>query len=251
MSTGPGNENELSKKSAEMKIPSQYDNVDYGKKTKIVTRKVTYKERGGTGKFYGSRAIATKESKDSPLEQLTFIGHLIAEQSDISTLPDSVVREIKGNISKGSKDLEQQWKNALELVYKAYQVSGVRRPTPNEKGAWKQFEELLRFGVQQLAATRGRDGKWRTTDTYVREAQEQPQHIGKRRFFVEVPGEAAQEVDGANLDEIIEAITNKIRTDRSVTGTKVRIEERTKKHAVLTIWVNDVKRERIIIKEVS
>ena len=246
MSNGPGSENQLSNKSTEMVIPSQYTNTDYGKKSKIVPRKVSVRERGGAGKFYGSRAIMTKES-----EKFTFIDHLIAENSDVTALPDAVVREIRTNIRKGASDLEQKWKHALELVYKAYQVADVRRPTPNEKGAWRQFEELLRDGVKALASARGLSGEWRTTEVLVREAVTSPQHIGKRRFFVEVPGESAQEVDGASLDDIIDAITNKIRTDRSVTGTKVRIEERTKKHAVLVIWVNDIKRDRIVIKEIS
>lgn len=242
MSKIPGVENEVSTSSSEMKIPSQYDNVDWGAKTKLVNRKVTSKSTKD-GTVYGSKALMTKEGK------LTFIGHLIAESDDPTLLPEMVIGELKSNIRKGAKDLEQKWKNALELVHKAYHVSNVQLPTPTKKGAWKQYEELIRFGVQQLSATRGIKGEWRTSSVLVREAQDQ-NHIGKRRYFIEIPGERAQEVDAANMDEIIEAISNKIRNSRHVTGTKVRIEERTKDYAVLTVWVNDVKRERITIKQV-
>jgi len=246
----PAPVNDFAKNSSEMKIPSQYDNKDYGKDVKAVPRKVTVKSSGKDGKVYGVRAIMTKE--DQVLIRPTFKDHLLQEASDLSQLPDIVFKELKSNISKGAKDLDQKWKNALELTYKAYQVAGVRRPLPSEKMAWKQFEELLAFSVRSLSATRGLDGDWRTSNVLVKEAaQPEQNHIGKRRFFVEVPGESAQEVDGANMDEIIEAITNKIRNDRTVKGTKVRIEERTKKYAILTIWVNDIKRDRIIIKEVS
>lgn len=130
MSGIPDVENEVSKGSPEMKIPSQYDNVDWGSKTKLVNRKVSHKARGPGGKSYGSKAIMTKEQK------MTFIDHLITEGDDITLLPERVIGEIKSNIRKGAQDLEQKWKNALELVHKAYQVSNVRRPTPDQKGAW-------------------------------------------------------------------------------------------------------------------
>lgn len=242
MSKIPDVENEVSLTSAEMKIPLQYDNVDWGERTKLKNRKVVDRS-SKDGVVYGSKAIMTKEHVG------TFIEHLIAEGSDLSSLPEKVVGEIKGNIRKGAQDLAQQWKNALELVHTAFRVSNVRLPTPDQKGAWKQYETLIQYGVRQLSATRGLDGEWRMSSILVREGDES--HIGRRRFFVEIPGERSQEVDGGNLDEIIEAITNKILRSRDVHGTKVRIEERTKTHAILTVWVNDIKRERIIIKEVS
>jgi len=241
----PGIENEMSQKAAEMKIPSQYDNVDWGAKTKLVTRKTTNKSSGKDGTVYGSKALITKESK------MTFIDHLLQEADDLTALPDLVVGEIKKNIGAGAKDLTQKWKNALELVHKAYHVSNVRTPTPDQKGAWKQYETLIQHGVRELTKTRGIDGEWRTSNVLVREASGEESHIGKTRFFIEIPGERAQEVDGTNMDEIIEAISNKIRASKHVRGTKVRIEERTKTHAVLTVWVNDIKRERIVIKQVS
>jgi hypothetical protein len=243
--SGPGNDNEFSKQSSEMKIPSQYDNRDWGKATKIVKRKVTTKDSGDPSKEYGSKAIMTKEE-----HKPSFTDFLLGEGSDISTLPDSVIAEIKKNIRTGAKDLVQKWKNALELLHKAYQVANVRRPTPDQKGAWKQYNDLIQFAVRQLVATRGLDGEWRTSQILVREDMEQ-NHIGSKRFFVEIPGERAQEVDGKNMDEIIDAISNKIRNSKHVTGTKVRVEERSKEHAILTVWVNDIKRERIVIKQVS
>jgi hypothetical protein len=274
MSKIPGVENEVSMGSSEMKIPSQYDNVDWGAKTKLVNRKVTSKSTKD-GTVYGSKALMTKEGK------MSFIDHLLNEGDDPTMLPEIVIGEIKKNVRAGAKDLQQKWKNALELVNKAFHVSNVQLPVPSKKGAWKQYEELLRFGVQQLAASRGINGGWRTSQLLVREDSQQPAdtycdgcdrpetecvcedcdnkdqvieaeetHIGKRRYFVEIPGERAQEVDGKDMDEIIDAISNKIRNSRHVTGTKVRVEERSKEHAVLTVWVNGIKRERITIKQV-
>lgn len=255
--SGPGSDNELSKAAGDMHIPNQYDNKDYGKKSKIVVRKVKHVEQGGDHKFYGSKAIHTKENKQ------TFIDHLIAEAEDVTLLPDRVIGELKKLIRDGAKDLTQNWKDALHLVNTAYHVGNIRRAIPDEKGAWKQYEELIKFAVKQLSATRGLDGPWRASTVMVREdmeaapaakpptlrsfAQPSDNHIGTRRYFVEIPGEAAAEIDAKNMDEIIEMLGNKFRRH----GAKLRVEERQKTHAIITVWVQDVKRDRIVIKEVS
>lgn len=240
---GPGSQNSFAQSAGDMSIPSQYDNKDFGKKTKAVAKKITIKSSGKDGKFYGARAIMTKESK-------TFSEYLI-ESDDLSLLPDAVIGEIKSNIRSGAKDLEQKWKNALELVHKAYQVTNVRRPTPDQKGAWKQYEDLIKYGVQQLSATRGIDGEWRMSNVLVREAAnhnvDRSQQMGKRRFFAEVPGSSAAELDGTDLGEIIEQITNKFKRH----GASVRVDERNKLGAVLSIWKNGIQIEKMVIKELS
>lgn len=265
--SGPGSDNEVATSSSEMQFPRQMDNVDWGKKKKLVNRKVSLTSSGADQKNYGSKAIMTKENKS------TFKEYLLTEKEDVSLLPDAVIGEIKKKIREGAKDLVQMWKDALELVHTAYHVSNIRRPTPDEKGAWKQYEELIRFGVRQLAATRGIDGPWRTSAVLVREdfadfdtAQKrlekqqtakptlagladksQENHIGTRRFFVEIPGQSAAEIDAKTMDEIIEMLTNKLRRN----GAKLRVEERTKTYTIVSVWVQDVKRDRIVIKEVS
>lgn len=237
----PGEDTDLTKGTKQLSVPNQYDNKDYGKPSKIVRRKITMTSSGKDGKFYGARTIMTKEDK------VTFIGHLIQESTDMSAIPDSVYNEIKSNVRKGAKDLAQQWRDALELLHRAYYVTGVRRPTPTQKGGWKQYEELIKFAVKQLRATRGVDGKWRTSSVMIPEAVEvtDERPIGKRRFFVEIPGDHPREIDADNMDDIIDSITNKLRRD----GAKLRIETRDKFVTVATVWVGDVMRERIVIKE--
>ena len=147
MASIPNVENSFSKSSSEMKIPNQYDNVDWGKRTKIVKRKVTSKSSGKDGTIFGSKAILTKEN-------MSFKQYL-QEAEDLTLLPDSVIGELKKNIKLGAKDLTQRWKDALELVRKAYQVSNVRIPLPVRRGAWRQFEELIKFAVVELSKARG------------------------------------------------------------------------------------------------
>lgn len=235
----PADENEFDKKAKDINIPSQYKNVDYGKKTKIVPRKVRLSYTDGSGKVYGFKSIMTKEDK------LSFVGYLIQEEADLSGLPEAVFKEIKSLIRKGANDLEQHWRDALELVHRAYHVSRVRRPTPDQKSAWKQYEDLIKYGVQQLRATRGADGQWRITSTYIPESFEEENPIGKRRFFVEIPGSEPREVEAEDMDDIVDKITNKLRSQ----GAKLRVESRDKYTVVATVWVDGVLRERIVIKE--
>ena len=59
----PGPKNDFAKRAKKMKYPAQLDNVDYGKKSKVVPRTVDMID-SKTGKFYGSKTIMTKESSE-------------------------------------------------------------------------------------------------------------------------------------------------------------------------------------------
>lgn len=248
--TSPGSRNEFAKKAKKMKYPAQMDNVDYGKKTKIVARNIDHVDTK-TGQYYGTRTIMTKENAPS------FKDFLLSESKndDITTIPNSVIGEIKKLINDGAKDLTQAWKNALELVNTAYNVARVRLPRPDQKGAWKQYEDMLRHGVGRLAHWRNSNGKWRMSGSLMREAVEQnfddAEPIGKHRIFVSVPGEDVIELHVDNLDDAIDMIVSRIRVGKEVRGTKVRVEERSKERAVLAVYVNDVLRDRIELKDVS
>lgn len=195
------------------------------------------------------------ESVNETLAPVTFSEYLIeASKDDITTIPDKVVSEIKGLIRKGAQDLQQAWKNALELTNTAYHVARVRLPRPDQKGGWKQYLDLISHAVKQLAATRGIDGSWRVEGSVVREAAEQQfdeEPIGKHRFFIEVPGESAVEVYGDSMDQVIDQIMNRIRVGKEVRGTKARIEYRDENVTRIGIYVNDTLRDRIVIKDIS
>lgn len=303
----PGPKNDFAKRAKKMKYPAQLDNVDYGKKSKVVPRTVDMID-SKTGKFYGTKTIMTKESsepkwkvtydyygsnREVPLytktitihaqtadeaiaevkrlvggrnhkaEQITesittpsFIEYLIeSDKDDITTLPDRVISELKSNIRKGASDLAQAWKNALELTNTAYHVARVRLPRPDQKGAWKQYMDMISHSVKQLSAARGLDGDWRVAGSVVRESvqqqQEKPKPIGKHRFFVRVPGEVAQEADAASMDDVIDQLTNRIHTGQEVRGTRVRVMSRDEHHAKLGVYVNGALRDTVIIQDIS
>lgn len=250
---GPGQKNEFAKKAKTMRIPSQYDNKNYGKPCKVVPRNVNLIDTN-TGACYGTRTIMTKETTLP-----TFKDFLIeTNDNDITTLPEKIIGELKNLIRKGAQDLTQAWKNALELTNTAYHVGNVRLPHPDQKGAWKQYMELISHAVRQLSATRGINGTWRVANTLVKEAMAVQDKqavmdtpIGARRFFVEIPGQAAVEAAGKSMDDIIDQITSRIHTGKEVRGTKVRVEYRDKYGARLGIYVNGVKRDTVLIKEIS
>ena len=63
---------------------------------------------------------------------------------------------------------EFNWANALDLVHRAYHVAEVDRPLPAMKTAWKQYQELITFAVEQLQQATDklvRDDSWKMMGT--------------------------------------------------------------------------------------
>jgi len=110
----------------------------------------------------------------STLLQNLYTQALSEDKDDLSVVPEDAIKDIKKNIKDGAKDLEQDWANAMELTQKAYSVAGVERPTPSERSAWKQYEEMLMFAVNELADARKlcKDKSWRMSSTVFKEAME-------------------------------------------------------------------------------
>lgn len=248
---GPAPENDFARRSKEMNdgsIPCQYDNKDYGKKRKAKAHKFSVKDTK-TGKVYWIPAV---------MEKQTLLEFLIQENKDtkvldkITTLPDAVIGELKKLINKGAKDLSQDWKDAAELVNTAYHVARIRRPVPDQRGAWKQYEELLRHGVHQLWNTRGNKGAWRAADVvfaenHVPTIEPLIEDIGGHRFFVKIPGAMDVEIEASNMTEVIKELSNKIRRH----GGQVEVRHRTHEGAVLVVWKEEQEIDEIIIQDVS
>ena len=231
--TGTAEKNSFDKTAKPMKIGNQMDNHDFGKKNKVKPRTVVVKSSGKDGKVYSYRTIMTKES--CPL-----LTSIVEAEKDITMLPEKVINEIKKLIKKGAVDLEQKWVNALELLHTAYKAANVKRPNPNEKGAWRQYEDLIAFSVRQLAATRGLDNQWRLAPVVLKEAS-------TARFIADIPGAQSVEVEGDSIHEIIDSIVNKLKRQ----GVHAKIEKRDQYTATLSVWSNKVKHYEINIRDIS
>lgn len=100
-------------------------------------------------------------------------------------------------------------------------------------------------------------GDWRLTQSTLSdtgmigedadEYQQELGNVGTNRYFVEIPGEASTEVAAKNMDEIIDELTNKLKRN----GAVVRVDQRDDTLVLLSVWVDDVKRDKITIKKVS
>lgn len=100
--------------------------------------------------------VNVKEAEEQPQQPMP-------QQKDATKLQPYQVDEIEKKIREGAKAIEQNWSSALELVHKAYQVTGNERPTPLQKDLWKQYEEMIEFATKELSKVRGIDGDWRMT----------------------------------------------------------------------------------------
>lgn len=128
-----------------------------------------------------------------------------SKSKDLSILPEDVIKEIKKNIRDGATDLEYKWANALELIKQAYKIAGVEKPTPAEKEAWKQYEEMLQYGVTELADARSDfDSSWRMSSTVFREAMEKT--IKVRVFEIGDNFAKGHTVQARNMEEVIEMV---------------------------------------------
>lgn len=235
-------------------FPSQYDNKDYGKKRKAKTKTLPIKNTT-TGQVYGYKTI----------EEMSFSEYLIteAEKKDDTRLPSSVIGELSSLIKKGAKDLAQAWKNVFELVHTAYHVANVRRPTPDQKGAWQQYEEMLKVGVKALADTRGLSGTWRSSATAFAEGfldtpeldqilnEASAESKRKHRIFARVQNigyedeEKEHEIAADDLDDVVQKFTSQAQRN----GRKIHIQPLGHNHMKLTVYikgVNGKKDEQII-----
>lgn len=163
MSDDKNPENNIAKNVPIMHYPNMFSSgkVDYSKR-KLRKEKVVLRD-GKTGKIFGSKVIHQMTTESTLLQELLRLSESTQRIEPTEALPDYVVAEIRSNIRKGAKDLDQKWANALELTHKAYEVSSVSRPSPKNKDQWSQYESLIGFAVAQLASTRGMNGHWRMT----------------------------------------------------------------------------------------
>ncbi len=250
---GPAQENDFAKRSTEMngKIPNQMDNKDYGKKRKAQPHKFSVKDTKN-GKKYWIPAI--KENFSSFLIREADNNTKITDK--LTVLPELVVSEIKKLISKGAKDLTQPWKDASELVNTAYFVANIKRPNPDQRGAWKQYTDLLAFGVNALYKAKGAKGDWRSSDVVYSESiapnipaslLNEQQSMSSHRFFVKIPGVMDVEIDATDMSEVLRELINKIRRH----GATAEVTHRTQDGAILTILRKGQPVEEIVIQDIS
>jgi hypothetical protein len=131
---------------------------------------------------------------------------IVEGKDDLSIVPEDAIKDIKKNIRDGAADLEQDWANAMELTHKAYSVAGVERPTPSERSAWTQYEEMLQLAVNELADARklSKNDRWRMSSKEFKESMEP--RIKVRIVELGDSKGKGWTTEAKNLEEIIEMV---------------------------------------------
>ena len=172
------------------------------------------------------------------LLQNLYTQSLTEKKEDLSIVPEDAIKDIKKNIKDGAADLEQDWSNAMELTHKAYSVAGVERPTPSERGAWQQYEEMLQLAVNELADARklSKDKSWRMSSTVFKEAMEP--RIKVRVVELGDSKGRSHTVEAKNLEEIIEMV----RKQAGERGFDMDVEDKDDGSHVCTFAQHGIKR---------
>lgn len=137
------------------------------------------------------------------------------EKSDLTEIPDGELNKVKTNIRKGAQDTNQKWANALELVHTAYEVAQVQRPDITMEGAWKQYEEMIKYAVQELAKARGMDDDWRMT--VLSEANKTAEEVFNFSIETNVDGLPVNVMKQAsNIEELIKPFYSYNVTDHDI-----------------------------------
>jgi hypothetical protein len=208
-----------------------------------------------------AKLLAKRKDAEDHIKKITRVEiNAINEATKLedTRLPQSVISQIKSLIGKGAKDLAQAWKHAGELVHTAYHVANVKRPHPTHKGAWKQYEDLLKHGVKSLADNRGLSGDWRSSKTAFAEGlmdtpeldelmlTENKQAKRKHRIFVKVrdighdDNEQEFEVDADSMNDVIHSFIHQARKN----GRHIHIEPKSANQVQLTVHVKGVNKTR-------
>lgn len=90
------------------------------------------------------------EKKEEKQKKEVFVSPDVQEP-----FPEDTVSAIQKEINKGAKDIEQEWKNAVELVNYAFEELNVPVPMANLKKRWGQYNKLISYAVKNLADARG------------------------------------------------------------------------------------------------
>ena len=131
----------------------------------------------------------------------------LVEMTDLTELPEVTIKELQKMVRTGAEQ-SGKWENALVLANKAYTVLGISTPTADMKNAWKQYEGVIQYAVQQLGKFHGKKGTWRMSSE---------DFIQKGTYDVTlVEGVSDQQVtteimmEADDLDEIVEFITEEV-----------------------------------------
>ena len=108
-------------------------------------------------KFFQQLLEKKKEDKLKK-KKIVFI-----ETDPQEAFPADTMSALQREINKQAKDLEKDWRSAIELVDFVFAELEVSKPLAYLKNRWEQYLKLLSVAVIALRDSRGMKGKWTNT----------------------------------------------------------------------------------------
>lgn len=88
---------------------------------------------------------------------------VFVETSPQEAFPVDTMSALQKEINKQAKDLEKQWRSAVELVDFVFAELEVPKPLAFLKDRWQQYNELIADAVTALREARGMKAQWTQT----------------------------------------------------------------------------------------
>lgn len=99
-----------------------------------------------------------EKAKEPEKKKIVFV-----ETDPQEDFPADTVSALRKEINKNAKDLEKEWRSAVELVDFAFAELGVPKPLAYLKNRWEQYMQLLGYAVTALREARGMKARWTQT----------------------------------------------------------------------------------------
>lgn len=102
--------------------------------------------------------LTEKKEKKPEKKKIVFI-----ETDPQEEFPVDTMSALEKHINKSAKDLEIEWRSAVEVVDAAFAELEVPKPLAYLKNRWKQYIELIAVAVKALRESRGTKASWSKT----------------------------------------------------------------------------------------
>lgn len=104
------------------------------------------------------QSLLEKKEKKPEKKKVVFI-----ETDPQEAFPVDTMSALQKEINKNAKDLEKDWRSAVELVDYVFAELDVPKPLAYLKDRWAQYCELLSVAVLALRDSRGMKSHWTKT----------------------------------------------------------------------------------------
>lgn len=104
------------------------------------------------------QALIEAKEKKPEKKKIVFV-----ETDPQEAFPADTMSALQKEINKQAKDLEKQWRSAVELVDFVFGELNVPKPLAYLKNRWQQYNELLGYAVTALRDSRGMKAHWTQT----------------------------------------------------------------------------------------